>query len=235
MIELCGKLVRDTLDELLDPATTALVVIDMQQGAVSAGGAIGDSGHDLSMMPAVVEACGQAIAAARANGVPVFHIRVENLPDGASSPAAWLRALYTAANGRPIDLGRLSLKGDPATDFCEPCMPEAGEVVITKRRPSAFVGTELALLLRSQGIESVALVGVSTGGCVEATLRDAVHNDFYAVLLEDAVGAYDTVVHDAAMTVMKARHDVCSLKEAVAVWESASRGASMSSSLHGVR
>ncbi|GAA3684053.1 cysteine hydrolase [Arthrobacter ginkgonis] len=221
MIELCGKLVRDTLEELLDPATTALVVIDMQKGAVSAGGAIGDSGHDLSMMPTVAERCGKAIAAARRNGVPVFHIRVENLPDGASSPPAWLRALYTAANGRPIDLGRLSLKGDPATDFCEPCMPQEGEAVITKRRPSAFVGTELALLLRSQGIESVALVGVSTGGCVEATLRDAVHNDFYAVLLEDAVGAYDTVVHDAALTVMRARHDVCAVDEAIAVWESA--------------
>lgn len=221
MIEICGKLVRDTLDELLDPATTGLVVIDMQVGAVSAGGAIGDSGHDLSMMPRVTDNCGRAIAAARANGVPIFHIRVENLPDGDSSPPAWLRALYTAANGRPIDLGRLSIKGDPATDFAPQCMPEDGEVVITKRRPSAFVGTELSLLLRSQGIESVALVGVSTGGCVEATLRDAVHNDFYAMLIEDAVGAYDAVVHDAALTVMRARHDVCQLDEAIAVWESA--------------
>jgi nicotinamidase-related amidase len=224
MIEICGKQVRDTLQELLDPATTALVVIDMQEGAVYAGGAIGDSGHDLSMMPAVAKRCGRAIESARKNGVPIFHIRVENLPDGASSPAAWLRALYTAANGRPIDLGRLSLKGDPATEFCAECMPEDGEVIITKRRPSAFVGTELALLLRSQGIESVALVGVSTGGCVEATLRDAVHNDFYAVLIEDAVGAYDTVVHDAALTVMRARHDVCTLDQAIEVWDSASAG-----------
>ncbi|AMM34470.1 hypothetical protein SA2016_3813 [Sinomonas atrocyanea] len=219
MIEICGKLVRDTLEELLNPATTALVVIDMQKGAVSPGGAIGDSGHDLTMMPTVRERCRAAIEAARRNGVPVFHIRVENLPDGASSPPAWLRSLYTAANGRPIDLGRLSLKGDPATDFCDECLPIEGEAVITKRRPSAFVATELGLLLRSQGIETVALIGVSTGGCVEATLRDAVHNDFYAVLLEDAVGAYDTVVHEAALTVMRARHDVCTVDDAVAVWD----------------
>ncbi|AUI50575.1 cysteine hydrolase family protein [Arthrobacter crystallopoietes] len=223
MIEICGKQVRDTLDELLDPATCALVVIDMQQGALSAGAAIGDSGHDLSMMPGVVERCSQSIAAARENAVPIFHIRVENLPDGASSPPAWLRALYKTANGRPIDLGKLSIKGDPATEFCEPCLPAEGETVITKRRPSAFVGTELALLLRSQGIESVAIVGISTGGCVEATLRDAVHNDFYAVLLEDAVGAYDTAVHDAALTVMRARHDVCTVDQAVSVWAQARR------------
>ena len=221
MIEICGKPVRDTLDELLDPDASALIVIDMQKGAVFPGGAIGDSGHDLSMMPRVRERCSAAIEAARRNGVPVFHIRVENLPDGASSPAAWLRALYTASNGRPIDLGKLSVKGDQATDFCEECLPLDGETVITKRRPSAFVATELGLLLRSQGIESVALVGVSTGGCVEATLRDAVHNDFYAVLLEDAVGAYDVDVHEAALTVMRARHDICTVQEAAAVWDSA--------------
>lgn len=224
MIELCGKQVRDSLGELLDPASTALVVIDMQKGAVFPGGAIGDSGHDLSMMPRVRERCAEAIAAARRNGVPIFHIRVENLPDGASSPAAWLRALYTASNGRPIDLGKLSVKGDPATDFCDECLPLDGESVITKRRPSAFVATELGLLLRSQGIESVALVGVSTGGCVEATLRDAVHHDFYAVLLEDAVGAYDTAIHEASLTVMRARHDVCTVADAAAVWDAA-RGA----------
>lgn len=223
MIEICGKQVRDTLDELLDPKTTGLVVIDMQKGAVSPGGAIGDSGHDLSMMSGIADKCGRAIEAARAAGVEIFHIRVENLPDAKSSPAAWLRTLYKTANGRPIDLGRLSLKGDPATEFAEQCQPEGDEIIITKRRPSAFTSTELALLLRAQGIESVALVGVSTGGCVEATLRDAVANDFYAVLIDDAVGAYDTVVHDAALTVMRARHDYCTLDEAVAVWENAAR------------
>lgn len=222
MIEICGKAVRDTLEELLDPASTALVVIDMQKGAVTPKGAIGESGHDMSMMPGVVERCGRMIEAARAYGVPVFHIRVENLPDGKSSTAPWLRGLYKVANGRPIDLGRLSVAGDPATEFCEPCMPQGDEVVITKRRQSAFVSTELSLLLRSQGIESVVLIGVSTGGCVEATLRDAVHEDFYAVLVEDAVGAYDKEVHDAALTVMRARHDMCTVDDAIRVWAAAS-------------
>lgn len=223
MIEISGKQVRDTLEELLDPSTCALLVIDMQVGAVSKGGAIGDSGHDLSMMPRVVDRCAEAIRAARETGVPVVNVRVENLPDAKSSPAAWLRSLYTIGGGRSIDLDRLSRAGDPGTEFCAPCAPAPGEVVITKRRPSAFFGTELALLLRSQGIESVAIVGISTGGCVEATLRDATHNDFYAVLIEDAVGAYDEAVHDAAMTVMRARHDTCSLDEAIAAWQAGAR------------
>lgn len=225
MIELCGKQVRDTLDELLDPRTTALVVIDMQIGGLTAGHAHGDAGLDLSMMPRVRERCGAAIRAAREHGVPVFHIRVENYVDGLSSTSAWLRALHTASGDKPVDLGRLSIKGDPAGDFAPECMPEDGETVITKRRQSAFVSTELALLLRGHGIESVALVGVSTGGCVEATIRDAVHNDFYAVLLEDAVGAYDVAVHEAALTVMRSRHDVTTVDQAIDAWARARVGA----------
>ena len=221
MIEICGKQVRDTLDELLEPSTCALLVIDMQAHAVSRGGFIGDSGHDLSMMPRVVQRCSELMQAARENGVPVFNVRVENLPDAKSSPAAWLRSLYTIGGKRSLDLGRLSLAGDPGTDFAPQCAPAEGEAVITKRRPSAFFGTELTLLLRSQGIESVAVVGISTGGCVEATVRDATHHDFYTVVVEDAVGAYDETVHEAAMTVMRARHDTCTVGEAVAVWRSA--------------
>lgn len=218
MIDICGKQVRDTLAELLDPAVSALVVIDMQVGALNKSGAIGGSGLDVSTMPGVVERCGAAIAAARRDGVPVFHVRVVNLPDARSSHPAWLRSLKNIGNGRPVELGKLSIDGDPGTEFCEPCRPLDGETVVTKRRPSAFFGTDLALLLRAEGIESVAICGISTGGCVEATLRDATHNDFYAVLIEDAVGAYDAAVHDAAMTVMRARHDVCTLEEAVAAW-----------------
>lgn len=221
MIELCGKQVRDTLDELLDPSTTALVVIDMQIGGLTAGHAHGDAGLDLTMMPGVIERCHTAIEAAREHGVPIFHIRVENLPDGKSSSRAWLRALHTASGDKPVDLSRLSVKGDPATGFIPECAPLEDEIVITKRRQSAFSSTELALLLRGRGIESVALVGVSTGGCVEATIRDAVHNDFYAVLLEDAVGAYNVEVHEAALVVMRSRHDVTFVDEMVSVWQRA--------------
>lgn len=218
MIEISGRQVRDTLEELLDPATTALLVIDMQVGGVSAGAALGDSGHDLSMMPTVIARCSAAIGAARRGGVPIVHVRVANLPDAASSPAAWLRALRNHSGGRPLDVSRLSVEGAPDVAFTPECAPEPGELVLTKRRPSAFFGTDLAMILRAQDIESVAVVGISTGGCVEATLRDATHNDFYAVLLEDAVGAYDLEVHEASLRVMRARHDYTTVDRAATVW-----------------
>jgi nicotinamidase-related amidase len=221
VIEICGQAVRDTLEELLDPSISALLVIDMQVGGVSKAGAIADAGHDVSMMPRVRERCAAAIDGARRSGVPVVHVRVANLPGQASSPAAWLHSMRMIGRERPIDLSQLSIEGTPAVEFCEECRPHPGELVVTKRRPSAFFGTDLALLLRARGIESVAVVGVSTGGCVEATVRDATHNDFYAVLLEDAVGAYDVEVHEAALTVMRARHAHCAVDEAVAAWSGA--------------
>lgn len=216
MLEISGKRVRETLEELLDPATTALLVIDMQVGE----SALGDSvdGHDAGMMAGVVRRCAEAIGSARAAHVPVIHVRVANLPNGESSPPAWLRALTNQSGGVPTALDRLSIEGEPSTDFRPECSPAPGEAVVTKRRPSAFFGTDLALILRAQRIETVAVVGTATSGCVEATMRDATHHDFYAVLIEEAVGDRDQRLHDAALVVMRARHDVCTLPEAIAAW-----------------
>ena len=222
VIELCGKAVRDTLDELLNPPTTALVVIDMQVSGLKSAQTQG------SMLAGVIERCGAAISAARENGVPIFHIRVENYANGASSSPAWLRNLHIARNasGLEMDICQLSLIGDPGNDFVPECMPIDGETVITKRRQSAFVSTDLALLLRGSGIESVALIGVTTAGCVEATIRDAVHNDFYAVLIEDAVGASDLAIHEAGLAVMRSRHDHTTVDNMIEVWQRASARAS---------
>src|SRR5581483_2893674 len=185
MEEICGKTVRSTLEELLDPAVCALVVIDMQRGAVASSGAAGRAGHEVSMMAAIAPRCGRVIEAARAHGVRVVHVRVANLPDGASSSPAWLRSLINIGGAHPVDPAALSIEGTWETEFCDECTPEPGELVVTKRRPSAFIGTDLEALLRSAGIESVAVIGVATPGCVEATIRDASHRDFYTVLIED--------------------------------------------------
>jgi nicotinamidase-related amidase len=221
MITVFGREIRDTLEEMLDPTITALLVIDMQLGGVSTEGAMGSAGHDVSMFPDAIAGCARALEAARRNGVPVVHVRVANLPDGDSSPAPWLHTLQVQSNG-PCDLTKLSIEGDAATDFVEQCRPLAAEVVVTKRRPSAFFGTDLAMILRAKGIDTVAIAGISTSICVQASLHDATHHDFYAVLLEDATGDYERDIHEATMKVIRARNDVASVSEAAAIWDQAS-------------
>lgn len=225
MREICGKQVYDTLDELLEPRHTALVVIDMLNGGLGRGPAGYErAGHDVSMVEAIASRCGELIDAARRSGVTLAHIRVANLPNQASSSPAWLRSLALTGKAAPIDPAKLSIDGTWQTEFIDECAPMEGELVVTKHRSSAFVGTDLELLLRSNGIESVAVIGIATPGCVEATIRDAAHLDFYTVLVEDCVAGYDLELHEAALKVMCARHDHCDATTATDVWERAAAG-----------
>jgi len=73
--------------------------------------------------------------------------------------------------------------------------PRAREWIVTKHRASAFVDTRLELLLRSNGIASVLVVGVCTQCAVESTVRDAAMRDYHVVVAHDAVTAYGDTMH----------------------------------------
>ncbi len=73
-------------------------------------------------------------------------------------------------------------------------------MVVTKHRYSAFWGTDIDLVLRSNGIKSLVLAGVVTEGCVESTARDGFFRDYYVVVLSDASAGTSKARHDAALT-----------------------------------
>lgn len=222
MREICGKQVYDTLEELLEPSQCALLVVDMLKQGLGRGPAdYHRPGHDVSMVEAIAAPCSALIDVARSAGVTVVHIRVANLPNQASSSPAWLRSFTRISKKSPIDPANLSIEGTWQTEFIEECLPLDGEFVITKHRASAFIGTDLELLLRSTGIEAVVVIGIATPGCVEATIRDAAHRDFYNVLIEDCVAGYNLELHEAALKVICARHDHCTAAAATAIWEQA--------------
>jgi nicotinamidase-related amidase len=82
--------------------------------------------------------------------------------------------------------------------------PLDGDLVVKKYRSSAFWGTNLELLLRSNGIESVVVTGCTTEGCVESTARDAMFSH-YVVIATDAVASDDRGQHDASIYLMEHR------------------------------
>uniref|UniRef100_UPI0025DCCB83 cysteine hydrolase family protein n=1 Tax=Lapillicoccus sp. TaxID=1909287 RepID=UPI0025DCCB83 len=90
-------------------------------------------------------------------------------------------------------------------------------------RSSAFWGTNLDLLLGSNGIETVIVAGCTTEGCVESTARDAMFSDYYVVVAEDCVGSDDRTQHDASMLLMRHRFDLARNEQIVGVWEAADR------------
>ena len=210
MIEVAGKQVFTELSEIVDPAHTALVLVDLQRDFCCAGGSFDQLGVDLSMYPPVIERVGELLGSAREAGVLPIFIQMTVLANQASDSPAQIRfnlRMHDGHHGLTEPL-RYTLDGSEGQKFVPGLEPLEGELVVKKYRSSAFWGTNLNLLLRSNGIKSVVVVGATTEGCVESTARDAMFNDYYVVIATDAVGSDDPAQHEASMYLMARRFDL---------------------------
>jgi nicotinamidase-related amidase len=214
--EIYGKLVCETLDEVLAPSHTALLAIDIQNDFMRSEGKIAQAGNDISALEAILPRCAAFIDEARSLGVLIVHIRVVSLPHGLSDSPAMLRAKMMIS--KTVEF---AVEGTWGAEICEECAPQDGDLVVTKHRSSAFVGTNLDQLLRSNGIQTVVVIGEQTPGCIEATYRDASYFDYYNVLVEDLVAAYRNDLHEASLLIQRARHDVCTSDRVLEVWRAA--------------
>jgi nicotinamidase-related amidase len=212
--EVFGKPVCETLEEVLSVDHSALVVVDMQNDAVLPEGRFAKAGKDISGMLKIRPLCGRFIQEARRLNVLVIHVRTVTLPDGRSDSPSWLRAKAGLVN-----VTEFMLPDSWGAEFCTECAPLPGEPIVTKLRSSAFVGTDLDLILRVNDIRTVVVIGQQTPGCVEATYRDAAYHDYYNVLIEDCVAAFEPELHEASLKIQRARHDVCRSDEAIAIWQ----------------
>ena len=215
MREVHGKLIRETLDEVLEPDVCAVVSVDMQNDAMHPDGMIAAAGNDISGMLEILPRCQAFLEEARQLGVLIVHIETITLPDGRSDSPSWLRAKGTMIGSD------FFLEGSWGAEFSPEVAPLPGEPVVTKHRSSAFRGTDLDLILRGNGIETVVVIGEQTPGCIEATYRDAAYHDYYNVLVEDCVAAFDKEQHDASLLVQRRRHDVCVAKDVLSIWQRA--------------
>jgi len=208
-----GKQVCETLEEVLNPDWCAVLPIDLQNDFMDPRGKVAMVGGNVEPMQEILPKCVNFMNRARELGVRIVHVRIIDLPDGASDSPSWLRA-----KGIMSGVSEFAVEGTWGAEFCEGCAPLEGEPVVTKHRSSAFVGTNLDALLRSNDIKTVVIIGEQTPGCVEATYRDAAYFDYYNVLIEDCVAARDRELHEASIKIQKARHDVCTAEQALGIW-----------------
>ncbi len=138
----------------------------------------------------------RVLAAARANGVPVIHTRVEFAPDG-SDGGVFVRKV------RALEL---LYGGGPMSRLMPEVAPAGGELVITKQYASAFFGTSLASTLVARGVDTLVIVGVSTSGCVRASGVDAVQHGFIPLVVRDAVGDRTEQTQDASLFDLQAKY-----------------------------
>jgi nicotinamidase-related amidase len=156
----------------------ALLLMDFQVGIVERLGSA-----------EVVAAARTARLAAREHGVPVVFVRVA-FRDGApevSPRNKSFSALATPGSGMGQD--------DPATQVVDDLSPAEGDVVVVKRRVSAFTGSDLEVVLRAAGVDHLVLAGISTSGVVLSTLREAADRDYRLTVLTDACADGDEEVH----------------------------------------
>lgn len=221
MITVAGKNVLTTMEELVDPSRAALLVVDMQRDFCLPGGSFDNYGIDLAMYPPMIPRLASLLDGARTAGVRVIHIQMTVLPGRASESAPQIRFNMRLHQGRHQDAEPLlyAVKGTPGHDFVPQLAPLPGEIVVQKYRSSAFWGTNLDQVLRSNGIESVIVAGCTTEGCVESTARDAQFSDRYVVIPEDGVASDDRSQHEASLHLMRHRFDMTTCDEILGIWK----------------
>jgi len=157
----------------------ALLVMDVQPGIVDR---IPDRAAYLARVT-------EAVRAARAAAVPVLHVVVGFRPG------------MPEVSAKNQSFGALKQQQPPYLVEPRPLIaPEGQEVVVTKRRVSAFTGSDLEVVLRGGEIEHLILCGISSSGVVLSTVREAADKDYRLTVLSDLCADPDAEVHELLMT-----------------------------------
>lgn len=205
--------VRDSLEELVDPATTALVVIDVQNDFCHSDGHFARYKKDLSSIQAMLPKLVSFVNAAQDLGIWTIFVEQQTMPGGKSDSPAWLR--FKCRDGKSPEY---TLKGSWGAALVDGLAPRGNDIVVEKYRPDAFVYTNLDQTLRANGIESVVMLGTTTEGCVESSVRGASYHDYYVVVVSDLVGSPNPVLHDGSMRLFQARYPLATSDEILAAW-----------------
>jgi nicotinamidase-related amidase len=170
--------ISDHREDPMSGSRTVLLVMDFQHGVVER---FGDS--------SVLDAASRAVKAARASEIPVMFVRVAfrpGYPEVAESNAVFASLTQS---------GDAMTQDHPATQVHAALEPRPDEPVVTKRRVSAFSGSDLDLLLRAAGADTLVLAGIATSGVVLSTVRQAADLDYRLIVLADACADRDPEVH----------------------------------------
>jgi nicotinamidase-related amidase len=176
---------------VFDPATTALIVIDMQRDFIEPGGFGAALGNDVSLLAAIVPTVARLLDLCRRHGIAIIHTRESHSPDLSDCPPAKLRrGNGTLRIGDAGPMGRILVRGEPGNDILAAVAPLAGETVIDKPGKGAFYATALGDILKRKGITHLIFAGVTTEVCVQSSMREANDRGFDCLLIEDATESY---------------------------------------------
>ncbi|MFE3204777.1 cysteine hydrolase family protein [Embleya sp. NPDC055664] len=179
----------------LDPAKTALVLIEYQNDFTSEGGALNGAVAAVMAKTGMLANTVALVEAARAAGVTIMHAPITF----AAGYGELSRHPYGILKG-VVD-GSAFVKNTWGAAIVDELAPAEGDIVIEgKRGLDTFASTNLDFILRSKGIETIILGGFLTNCCVESTMRTGYENGFRVITLSDCVAATSQEEHENAIT-----------------------------------
>jgi ureidoacrylate peracid hydrolase len=209
-----------TLKQKVDPKNAALIVVDMQNDFAATGGAMDREGFNVKMSQEMVPRLVQFIDEARKAKIPIIYIQnVYNSDQNWYLSEVWLEQATRKRNGSYIQRP-VCVKGTWGWDFYGGIKPLPSEVVVTKHRFSAFIDTDLDLILRSKKIETLIMTGIATNVCVETTARMGFLKDYYIVFVSDCCAAYKQHLHETTLENIESLFgQVVTAQEVVECWK----------------
>ena len=184
-------------DGSINPARTALILIDWQIDFCGPGGYVDTMGYDLKLTRAGLGPTAKVLAAAWT----IVHTREGHRPDLSDCPPnkLWRSKQIGAGIGDSGPCGRILVRGEPGWEIVEEVAPLADELIIDKPGKGAFYATDLDLLLRTAGVTHLVFTGITTDVCVHTTMREANDMGYECLLLTDCTGATDVGNYEAAL------------------------------------
>jgi nicotinamidase-related amidase len=178
----------------MDPRSTAVVLIEFQNDFTSEGGALHGAVAGSMSATNMMENAKEVVAAAREAGATIIHAPISfanGFNEFTGSPYGILKGVVDS---------NAFVKGEWGAEIVDDLKPEPEDIVVEgKRGLDTFASTNLDFILRSKGIQTVALGGFLTNCCVESTMRSAYERGYEVVTLSDCVAATSEEEHANAI------------------------------------
>ena len=177
---------------------TALILVDLQNDFCHPAGMASKRGKNVHGFQDKLESMKSLLEAARVNNIPVIHAISEH--------SAWTESPSGKERFGRKDQGSDLSYCEPGTwgaEFYHYFTPESKEKIIVKHRYSAFLHTDLDLILRSKSIDHTIIAGAYTNVCIDSTARDAYMRDFFVTIPSDCVVSDNEQLHHYALELLK--------------------------------
>jgi nicotinamidase-related amidase len=208
MIEFEGRQIPSELKEIVAPNRTVLLVWDMQNDQ---GGGSFNKETLIRNAPTLIEAAAKA-------GIKTVYTRQTPFLWKEEAPVWIRRGMKDQKVDHPSKLKPRRLHGSFGWNLMGPFKPSSEDTVIDKRRPTMFIGNEFETIMNNLGATTIVMIGCTTDGGVEATVREGFNRSYFMVIPRDCVGTYTEEGHNAALKRMERFAEIVESKELINIW-----------------